>query len=100
MKKNMTTWEQVLQKFDQFEKQLDTKVYDTISDNFFADIREDITNGDFKRHQIQEAKNRIVLIQHKIAQLRQDLQQQSNSLLAQKSQFDSYLKTMHINKRN
>ena len=100
MKKNKVTWEEVIQKFDLFEKQLDAKVYDAKSDDFFTDIIEDFTNGNFEQTQIQEAKNRMILIQHKIKQLRQDLLQRSNDLLTQKSQFDSYHKAMYINKRN
>ncbi|WPY00554.1 hypothetical protein Trichorick_00434 [Candidatus Trichorickettsia mobilis] len=100
MNKNKVTWEEILQKFDQFEHLLDTNIHDSKLNDFFVNIREDFSNGTFQQCHIIEAKNRVTNIIQKIAERKQDLQQQSNNLIKQRSQFDSYIKVSHINKKN
>lgn len=100
MEKNKVTWEEMLQKFDQFEQLLDTNIHDSKLNDFFVNIREGFSNGTFQQQHIVEAKNRVTNIIQKIAERKQDLQQQSNNLIKQRSQFDSYIKVSHINKKN
>jgi len=93
MQKTQVTWDEIIEKFDNFECKLTKDINDSSLESFFRLLQEDFTNNKFEKVQIEEAKKRTEKIIIILDKLKADLQQKTIDLMEHSTKLVKYIKT-------
>ena len=58
MQKKQVTWDDIVEKFDTFERKMDKDINDKFLGDFFNSLKEDFDNNKFEKWQIEESQRR------------------------------------------
>ena len=92
------TWQQVIEKFDEFEKKFKTNPSDSSLPEFFEAFGEILNKNTYTTEELQEIRDRMLNLREVFAEKRVELTEKSHEVLDRHKQVSQYLKTSHIKK--
>ena len=96
MQKKQVTWDDIVEKFDTFERKMDKDINDKFLGDFFNSLKEDFDNNKFEKWQIEESQRRTEQIILALDKLKIKLQQRSVALLENNVKLKHYIKSANM----
>ena len=96
MQKKQVTWDDIVEKFDTFERKMDKDINDKFLGDFFNSLKEDFDNNKFEKWQIEESQRRTEQIILALDKLKIKLQQRSVALLENSVKLKNYIKSANM----
>ena len=96
MQKKQVTWDDIVEKFDIFERKMEEDINDKSLGDFFNSLKEDFDNNKFEKWQIEESQRRTEQIILALDKLKIKLQQRSVALLENNVKLKHYIKSANM----